>query len=326
MKKITYLIATLVFLCCNLLMINSFAQAATSQLENISVRLKWSHQSQFAGFYYAVKEGYYKKAGLNVTLNAGGIDFPAIQMVANGIDQFGISSPDQILLAREKGIPVVAIATIYQQTPAVIMSFKEANITKLSDLIGKKIGIIKGSDDEVIYRMELRKANIDANKIIEIPYKHDQTLFLNKTLDAILAYSTNGAPTIKALGKEINLIYPIDYGIYFYSDTLFTTEKMIKEHPDLVRKFVQATLKGWQAAIKNQQRAISYTLEYDNKLSQNIETEKFKSSIPLITFKHSSIGSMKKEMWEHMQQDLLHFGFMHQAINIDQAFTTKFLP
>src|SRR5712691_8740899 len=83
--------------------------------EAVTVRLKWLHQAQFAGFYVAKDKGYYAAAGLDVSIQPGGSDFPAIQMVAGGSEQFGVTGADQILIARSKGVPVVAIAVIYRE-------------------------------------------------------------------------------------------------------------------------------------------------------------------------------------------------------------------
>ena len=296
------------------------------ELEKISIRLKWLNQAQFAGFYYADKAGYYKDAGLDVTLNAGGLDFPAIQMVAGGSDDFGVAGADQILLAREKGVPVVAVANIYQQTPLVLFSLRESNITMPNDLVGKKVGIKYGQDEELIYRATLNAAGVDQKRITEIPIKYNLSLLLNKDVDAMLGYSINEPFAIEAKGKETNLIYPADYGVRFYSDTLFTSEKMIKNNPDLVRKVVRATVKGWEQAIKNPEQAVSYTLQYDKNLARDHETKMLNASIPLIKRDNRPIGFMDHSVWASMQDLLLRQGFMKQAVDVDKTFTTEFLP
>src|SRR5437867_4165000 len=76
---------------------------AAATLEHVKIRLKWLHQAQFAGFYTAKEKGLYTAKGLDVALEPGGSDFPAVQMVSSGSDEFGVTGADQILLAREKG-------------------------------------------------------------------------------------------------------------------------------------------------------------------------------------------------------------------------------
>lgn len=294
--------------------------------EKVSIRLKWLNQAQFAGFYYADKAGYYKNEGLDVTLNAGGLDFPAIQMVAGGSDNFGVAGADQILLAREKGVPVVALAAIYQQTPLVLFSLKESNITKPSDLIGKKVGIKYGQDEELIYRATLNAAGVDQKRINEVPIKYDLSLLLNKKVDAMLGYSINEPFVIQEKGRETNLIYPADYGVHFYSDTLFTSERMIREKPDVVRRIVEATVKGWEQAVKNPEQAVAYTLQSDTNLARDHEAKMLNASIHLVKRDDKPIGSMDRATWMSMQDLLLKQGFMKQPVDIDKVFTAEFLP
>ena len=96
--------------------------AAAHADEAVTVRLKWFNQAQFAGFYVAQEKGYYKAVGLDVNIQPGGPDFPAVQMVTGGNEQFGVTGADQILIARSKGVPVVALAVIYRRNPFVLFS------------------------------------------------------------------------------------------------------------------------------------------------------------------------------------------------------------
>src|SRR5918994_1718112 len=80
------------------------ATETAATLDKVTLRLKWLHQAQFAGFYTADQKGFYEKNGIDVTINPGGVDFPAVQMVASGSEHFGVTGADQILIAREKGV------------------------------------------------------------------------------------------------------------------------------------------------------------------------------------------------------------------------------
>ena len=117
--------------------------------ESVTVRLKWFHQAQFAGFYVANDKGLYKSAGLNVDIQPGGPDFPAIQMVAGGSEQFGVTGADQILIARSKGVPVVALAVIFRRNPFVLFSLAKSGIKTPADYVGKKVGVKIGGHANV---------------------------------------------------------------------------------------------------------------------------------------------------------------------------------
>ena len=124
----------------------------------VTVRLKWFNQAQFAGFYVAQEKGFYKSAGLDVNIQPGGPDFPAVQMVAGGNEQFGVTGADQILIARSKGVPVVALAVIYRRNPFVLFSLAKSGIKTPADWVGKKVGVKIGGNEELIYRAVLAKA------------------------------------------------------------------------------------------------------------------------------------------------------------------------
>ena len=137
--------------------------AEAAQGDDVTLRLKWLHQAQFAGFYTAEQKGFYENNGIDITINPGGIDFPAVQMVAGGGDMFGVTGGDQILLARDKGVPIVAIAVIYPGNPFTMFALESSGISEPKDFIGKKIGIQPGANEELMYRAMMANAGIDTS-------------------------------------------------------------------------------------------------------------------------------------------------------------------
>src|SRR6202043_1264028 len=107
---------------------------------------------QFAGFYVAKEKEFYKSADLNVDIQPGGPDFPAIQMVTGGNEQFGVTGADQILIARSKGVPVVALAVIFRRNPFVLFSLAKSGIKTPAAWVGKNSGVKIGGNGGLIYR------------------------------------------------------------------------------------------------------------------------------------------------------------------------------
>jgi NitT/TauT family transport system substrate-binding protein len=231
-----------------LLVMNGLCAAAHAA-DAVTVRLKWYNQAQFAGFYVAQDKGFYKSAGLDVNIQPGGPDFPAVQMVAGGNEQFGVTGADQILIARSKGVPVVALAVIYRRNPFVLFSLAKSGIKSPAGWVGKRVAVKLGGNEELIYRAVLAKAGIDKTKLTEVPIKFDMTPLLAGAIDVWPGYLINEVLEAKEKGFDVNVIYPFDFGIDLYADTLFTTEAMITEKPDAVRHFVAETLKGWESAM-----------------------------------------------------------------------------
>lgn len=297
------------------------AQAADS----VTVRLKWFNQAQFAGFYVAKEKGLYQAAGLDVTVQPGGPDFPSIQMVAGGNEQFGVTSADQILIARGKGVPVVALAVIYRKSPFVLFSLKGSGIDTPAKFVGKKIGLKVGGNEELVYRALLKKTGVSSKNLTEIPVKFDMTPLLTKQLDVWPGYLNNEVIAAREKGFDVDIVSPADYGLDFYADTLFTTEAMVRDHPDEVQRFVTATLKGWTDAVAHPEEAAKLTVKQDSKLSYPHELTMMKDSIPLLKPDAQPIGSMQLGNWTSLQNLLIQGNFLKGPLDLSKAFTTKFL-
>ena len=307
------------------LALSALCSAARAE-DSVTVRLKWFNQAQFAGFYVAQDKGLYKSANLNVNIQPGGPDFPAVQMVAGGNEQFGVTGADQILIARSKGVPVVAVAVIYRRNPFVLFSLAKSGIKTPADYVGKKVGVKIGGNEELIYRAVLAKAGIDKSKLTEIPVKFDITPLLTGDIDVWPGYLINEVLAAKEKGFDVNIVSPPDYGIDLYADTLFTTEKMLKEKPDVVHKFVDATLKGWNDAIAAPEEAARITVKYGDKLTYDHELAMMKASIPLLKPDGKPVGAMDEAGWSAAQKLLIGAGFQKEPVNIAQAFSAKSTP
>jgi len=288
----------------------------------VTVRLKWFNQAQFAGFYVAQTKGFYKAEGLDVNIQPGGPDFPAVQMVAGGNEQFGVTGADQILIARSKGVPVVALAVLYRRNPFVLFSLAKSGIKTPADYPGKTVGVKIGGNEELIYRAVLANAKIDKSKLNEMPVKFDMTPLLSGTVDVWPGYLINEVIAAKEKGFDVNIVYPSDYGIDLYADTLFTTEKMLEQKPDVVRKFVAATVKGWETAIANPEDAAKITVKYGDKLTYDHELAMMKASLPLLKPDSKPFGFMDEAGWSSAQKLLIAAGFQKAPVDVEKAFTT----
>lgn len=313
--------ARLMYLVCLLM----FAIGSAGAADSVTVRLKWYNQAQFAGYYVAQEKGYYRDSGLNVSIQPGGPNFPAIQMIAGGNEQFGVTGADQILVARGKGVPVVALAVIYRKNPFVLFSLKSSGIDKVSQFCGKKIGVKLGGNEELIYRTMLEKAGITKSCLTEVPVQFDLTPLLTKQVDVWPGYVINEVLHVEETGQKTNIIWPDDYGVHLYADTLFTTERMLKEKPDVVKRFVAATLKGWSYAVDHPEEAAKMTVKYGSDLTYAHELGMMKASIPFIKPDSAPIGSMNAASWQGMEDLLLKGGFLKDRLPLDAAYTTTYI-
>jgi NitT/TauT family transport system substrate-binding protein len=136
---------------------------------------------------------------------------------------------------------------------------------------------------------------------------------------------TNEVIAAKAAGYQINLIYPDDYGIRFYGDTLFTTDNIVAAQPDLVLRFLRATLKGWTQVVENPETAAPLVSKYNPKADPSLETAKMIASLPLVNTGEDHIGWMKPEIWSGMEKTLREQGVLTQTLDVTQVYTVQFL-
>lgn len=294
---------------------------------DISVRLKWVFTSHTAaGPGVALEKGFFKAENIEVKLNPGGFEFDPITLVASGSDDFGIKGADDVILARSKGVPIVAIAVDYQTNPVCFMSLKETGIENPKDFIGKKVGAKYGQNVYTFYQAMIRKLKLDQESIEEIPVKFDITPLLSKSVDVFPGYATYEPAIFEDKGIDINIILAKDFGVPAYGNVIFTTEKMIKENPDLVERFLRAYIEGWKYAVNNPEEAASIMSKLNPKFSQSIQLNMMKRTIPYISpTTDFRIGWMDLAGWEETQKVMLEEKILDSPLDLQEAFTTEFL-
>jgi ABC-type nitrate/sulfonate/bicarbonate transport system substrate-binding protein len=291
--------------------------------DGTSIRLKWIAQAQFAGIYSADANGYYKDAGLDVRIDPAGPNISPIQSVVSGANEFGIAGAEQIIAAVDNGLPIKAVAVIYRETPEALSSDKAKNILSPKDLEGKTIGVVYG-DDENLYRLFLKNAGVDEKSVKEVPAITGVSQILTDAVDAKMAYEMNDPILLEIEGKDVNVMRFRDYGVKFYADAIFTTTNMIENQPEKVQKFVQASIKGWEYAIKNPEIAIDQLLNVNSALNRDHQLGYLKASIPIIKT-DENIGYSDEEVWQNMIDTLYDNGTVERKLSLESVFTNSFL-
>lgn len=324
MKKLIVILIILVVLIITLITFIFWSREKQNELDKVYVRLKWIYQAQFAGFFTAEQKGFYKEQGIDVVLTPGGAESPSIQMVAGGGEQFGVTGMSQLMEARAKDVPVVALAVIYRKNPLIWFSVNE-DVSSAEDLVGRKVGVTIGSNSDILFLAMLKKAGVDIEKVERVPVTYDISPVLTGQVDAYEGYIINQPIIAREKGFKTYIINPADYGISFYADTLFTTERMIKENPDLVRRFVKATLRGWEYAYSYPTEAVDYTLIYSDQLTENHETAMMQASLELLKPDDEPIGTIDRKVLEEMYDLLVSNNILDKPLDIDKLYTTQFL-
>ena len=234
-------------------------------LDQVSLQLKWKHQFQFAGYYAALEQGFYRDAGLDVSIREGGPGIDVAETVASGKSDFGVCNAS-VLRDWANGRRLVVLAVIFQRSPAVILVPRRADISSVSDLRGRTLMDAPGSDE--IAAM-LKHEGVDYAALPRIDHRGDARDLLAGRADAMVAYSTNEPFVLEQLGAAFRSFSPSAYGIDFYGDNLCTSEAELKAHPDRVAAFRAASVKGWAYALAHKEATADLILKtYSAKKSR----------------------------------------------------------
>lgn len=294
----------------------SLAKELNSQpLEKIRLQLKWHHQFQFAGYYAAIEKGYFRDERLEVELIEGrpGVN-PTDELLAGKAD-FAIDSP-AVLIQRQQGKPVVAIAAIFQHSPAVIITRSDRHLNSPQSLKGKKIMLTPETDTENLAM--LVGEGIQLQDIQVVPHDWGLDDLIAKRVDAETAYLTNEPYLLKKAGIEATIIRPLNYGIDFYGDCIITTENEVQLHFERLESFRKAVQRGWLYAMSHQLELAEHIRA---KYSQEKELDHLlfeaKAIADLIQPEFVEIGHMNPTRWKHIADMFVHLGMMEPNYNLD---------
>ncbi|MCX6075010.1 MAG: diguanylate cyclase [Campylobacterales bacterium] len=258
----------------------SSSMFAESSTEKIRLQLKWFSSFQFAGYYMALEKGFYREAGLDVTILERDPDKNNIDQVVNGEVEYGVAD-SALLLYRAEGKPVQIMASIFQHSPLIFIAHKDSGIVSPYEMKGKKVSYQKGIDDAPLLAM-LEDAHIAPSDYTYTPLDFTNMAFIRHEVDVMSAYSSDQPFRMKELKIPITIINPLNYGIDFYGDNLFSTEKELSEHSDRAKLFLEASIRGWRYALANRDETISVLrnkynakssvehLKYEAQISENM--------------------------------------------------------
>ena len=293
----------------------------------LNYRLKWLFNASVVGDIYADVHGYFKEAGLDINVKPGGPERDAIKELELGHAAFGVASADQVIRALSKGAPVVVIAQIFQVNPMHWMyRDKDISIKQLDDLRNKTIGVTFGGNDEIILRTLMAKGNISENDTTLFSARYDYNPFFQKKVQLWAVYLNTQAVFLKKKmeknGETVSFFNPADHGVKFVSNSVVTSQKMIKEHPEVVNAFVKSLCKAWEAALapENMDKAISTLQQFDKDTEKDVMAEQLEVTRRLIKpATNFPIGTIDLPAWQQTAKIMAEQKLTPQLISVAEA-------
>jgi NitT/TauT family transport system substrate-binding protein len=303
------------------ILMNPFSAISSEEVVKTKLVLNWKAEPEFGGFYEADSGKHFEKRGLKVEVLEGGAGTPVSQMVAAGKIDFGISSADEVLLARDRGGDVVALFAVYKTNPQGIMVHEAENFTAMKEVYVRpgNLSISAGMP----YALFLKKKFEKEMKVTQVPYSGGVGNFLADKTFRQQCFVTSEPLAAKKNGAKPKTFLIADEGFNPYGTVLITRQSFLKKNPEIVKKMVASVRDGWKAYLKDPSLANARM----TKINPSMDLETFNSisetQKPFIVLKgdkDSDLGKMDTMSWQKVSDALLDLKLISKKPDLKDVF------
>src|SRR3954447_11285703 len=295
----------------------------------VTFQLNWMAGGPNAGFAAALAEGYYKDAGLDVTIVQGNGSGNTAQLVANGRAQLAYADAVAVSQLIAKGAPMKVVATIYQSNPNAVMSLKKAGIKSVGELKGRKVGVPSGSSQTTMLPLLLKSNNLKESDInmIDMPVASMVPALLQGQVDAVLGSIDAYQIQAESQGAQLDVYRFADYGVPTVSTSIFASDSYLKENPEIVKKFIAASLKGWSFALDNPDKAIKDLKQVFPEVNEKLAAAELAAITPLFCSGGAKyVGKAEDALWSKSQDLLSEVKLLPAGQNPKIYYSSDYLP
>lgn len=295
-----------------------------SSFTKVTLQADWYPQPEHGGFYTALVKGYYKSAGLDLTIQPGGPYVSVEQQVSTGAAQFGMGSSDKILESLADGQQLIAIAATMQHDPQGVMVRKDSPIHSFADLNGHTVAIKTGST-----WWQFIEKRYALNNVHEVPAMMNVANFIADPNYVQQAFATSEPFFAKQAGVETRVLLTSDAGYSPYR-VMFTTRDYLQQHPDIVANFVDASLHGWRDYLTDPGPAHAMIMKLNPALNPQWMEFTWNALCEghFVTGDDPSgalLGKMNAERWDTMYKQLLDLKVIDTQFDPAMGYTLQFV-
>ncbi len=303
------------------------AETRAGSLQEIRLPMGYIPNVQYAPFYVALEKGYYREAGFEVTFDYA-FETDGVALVGANQLPFAVVSGEQVLLARAQEVPVVYVMAWYQQYPISVVAKSDLGLTTPADLRGKHIGLpgLFGANyiglKALLYTVGVEETEVTLESI---GFNQVEALSADQ-VEVVVGYTANEPIQLRAQGYDLTEFKVADY-VQLAANGIITNETLIREDPDMVRRFVDATLRGLADTIANPDEAYEISKNYVENLAQADEAVQKQVLLTSIAmWQADRLGFSDPRAWENMEDVLLQMGQISTPLELEDAFTNEFIP
>jgi len=265
------------------------AQTQAHAATPLKFQLDWRFEGPAAFFLQPVAKGYFKDAGLDVTVDAGSGSGGVVQRVASGAYDLGFADIAALMefQANNPDMPnkPVAVMMVYNNTPASVMALKKSGIAKTADLTGKKLGAPVFDAGRRAFPLFAKANQVGTVQWTAMDPPLRETMLVRGDVDAITGFTFTSLLNLEARGikaADVVVMPYADFGVKLYGNAIIASPKLIKETPAAIKAFLQAFAKGAKEVIANPGAAIAYVKERDGIVNTQLETRRLQLAIDTV--------------------------------------------
>lgn len=295
----------------------------------LSLALDWYPNSNHAGIYSAIDEGFFDEEGIKLSVYTPSDPTAIISSVASGRDDFGLSYHPDILQAQSAGLEIVSVLSISQHPLNSIMTLKKSSIKNPSDLRGKVIGYPGIPSNKAMLETVLSSQNININDVetVDVGFELVKAL-VSGSVDAIIgAYWTHESIVMELQGYEIEIMRLEEWGVPdYYELILITNKSFLEENKSEVEKVVNSFKKGYEFSIKNPQESITSLISIvgEEIVEEDVERAGVELLIPMWQSNNLPFGHQDISKWEETYEWMYQNNFLEKELIIENLFIDEF--
>lgn len=296
-------------------LLSALSFSKEKELKKIVLKLKWDHKFQFAGYYAAKEKGFYEAKGLDVEIQEIKGNENPVEAVVAGKAQFGIGGSD-LIIEKASGKNIIILSSIFQHSHLGFVAKKDSGIENIHQIKDKKIAMSSHSKELLVYLynegIDINELSISPKPLVEDGYVLDEfDMSSYSLLDSTYGFDKRGIDTV--------FFSPKSSGMDFYGDSIFTSEYFFKRNIPLVEDFVEASIEGWDYALRNKEEMVDiiykkYSAKRNRIQLMNEAIEVDKVIMPQIV----KIGYTNKGRWDFIAKEYKNAGLIKEDIDIDK--------
>jgi NitT/TauT family transport system substrate-binding protein len=233
--------------------------SALAAQDEVSIVLNWVKSVQFGGHFVAIDQGFFAAQDINAEVMSGGPGIDSINLVASKQATLGDRDSTNIILARAKGFPIKAFASVLQKNPYSMMSLKSNPVRSLEDMVGKVVAIPSQRRPTMVALM--KKAGIDPSDVTFVPTGTDPGILPTKQVDAYFGWATNQGVMLRMRGVDLHIVSLDELGDYSHPMVFFALDETLKNNRDVVVRWLRAEVEGWKWFAENPEETARITVE-----------------------------------------------------------------